>query len=281
MKIRRLVSLTALCSCLLLVLTATILFIVPHGRVAYWADWKLWGLSKTQWSEIHITLGALFLCSMILHIYYNWTPMISYLKNQAKKLILFTPELTVALALTACCVIGTINMVPPFSTLINWSESFKVAGAKKYGEPPYGHAELSSLKSFCKKTGVNLENAMARLNEAGYEVTGPKQKLVDIANEHGVSPQQVYLALKPGAHEAGADNGPEPGRLPDNPPSGLGNKTIKELCETYSLNLEATILALKEMNFAATPDATMKSIARENGVSPHDVYEALVEVSGR
>jgi len=41
--------------------TSLILFIVPQGRVAYWADWRLLGLSKTDWGNIHINLGLLFL----------------------------------------------------------------------------------------------------------------------------------------------------------------------------------------------------------------------------
>jgi hypothetical protein len=51
--------------------------------------------------------------------------------------------------------VGTYFQVPPMSTVIDFGESFKDAAAEKYGEPPYGHAELSSLKVFVKK--MNLE----------------------------------------------------------------------------------------------------------------------------
>ena len=47
MNIRRITSLTALLTFILLILTAVILYIVPQGRIAYWANWQLWGLSKT------------------------------------------------------------------------------------------------------------------------------------------------------------------------------------------------------------------------------------------
>jgi len=69
-----------------MLLTSVILFITPQGRVAYWADWRLWGLTKTDWGNIHINLGLLFLIALSVHIYYNWKPLISYLKNKAKQI---------------------------------------------------------------------------------------------------------------------------------------------------------------------------------------------------
>ncbi len=43
----KITSLTALISFLLLVLNSIVLYITPHGRIAYWADWRFWGLTKT------------------------------------------------------------------------------------------------------------------------------------------------------------------------------------------------------------------------------------------
>lgn len=113
MNIRRVTSLTALISFLLLILTSIILYIVPAGRVAYWSDWRLWGLSKTQWSDLHINLGVLFLLSIILHIYYNWKPIVTYLKNRAKKVVVVTGEFNIAMVITILILLGTYAMVPP------------------------------------------------------------------------------------------------------------------------------------------------------------------------
>ena len=97
MNIRRLTSLTALLSFLLLLITIIVLYIVPQGRVAYWADWRLWGLTKEQWGDIHINIGLLFLLSIFLHIYYNWKPLLTYLKNKARELKVLTAEFNAAL----------------------------------------------------------------------------------------------------------------------------------------------------------------------------------------
>jgi len=82
-----------------MVLTSTILYIVPQGRVTNWADWRLWGLSKTDWGNIHINMGLLFLISLFLHIYFNWKPLLSYLKNKARQVKVLTPEFNIALAI--------------------------------------------------------------------------------------------------------------------------------------------------------------------------------------
>ena len=107
MNIRRISSLTVLLSFILLFITIIVLYIVPHGRVAYWADWRLWGLTKEQWGNIHINIGLLFLLSIFLHIYYNWKALLNYLKNKARQLTVLTWDFNAALVLTLIFAIGT------------------------------------------------------------------------------------------------------------------------------------------------------------------------------
>ena len=165
-------------SFVLLVLTSVLLYIVPQGRVAYWADWHFWGLSKTQWDNLHINLGFLFLLAGLLHIYYNWNPMVAYMKNRAKELKIFTPSFTVSLVLTLVVGVGTLLNIPPMSTVINFGNSIKDAGAEKYGEPPYGHAEQSSLKLFAKQTNLALDQAEELLKTAGIKFDGEQQTIL-------------------------------------------------------------------------------------------------------
>ncbi len=42
------VSLLTFGSFLIMTVTGLVLYFVPHGRVAYWVDWKLLGLTKTD-----------------------------------------------------------------------------------------------------------------------------------------------------------------------------------------------------------------------------------------
>jgi uncharacterized membrane protein YedE/YeeE len=107
MKIRKITSLTAGLAFIVMLVTSIILYVVPQGRVAYWADWKLWGLTKTDWGNIHINLGLLFLIALFLHIYYNWKPLINYLKDKSKRIKVFTSEFNAALIITILFVLGT------------------------------------------------------------------------------------------------------------------------------------------------------------------------------
>jgi len=52
LKIRKITSLTAAVAFILMLLTSIILYIAPQGRVAYWADWRLWGLTKLVVCEL-------------------------------------------------------------------------------------------------------------------------------------------------------------------------------------------------------------------------------------
>lgn len=81
MTMRKITSLTATLAFILMVTTSIILYVVPQGRVAYWADWRMGGLSKAQWGDIHINVGLLFLLALGLHIYYNWKPLMANLKT--------------------------------------------------------------------------------------------------------------------------------------------------------------------------------------------------------
>ena len=96
MKLRKITSLTALLAFVGMVVTSLVLYIGPQGRVAYWADWTLLGLDKTQWGDLHINMGLVFLLSILLHIYYNWKAILAYLKDKARHVKVFTPDFNVA-----------------------------------------------------------------------------------------------------------------------------------------------------------------------------------------
>jgi len=197
MNIRKITSLTMIISFVLCILTSVILYIIPHGRIAYWSHWQLWGLSKTQWSELHLNLGILLLLAGFLHVYYNWKPITAYLKNKSKQMKVFTVNFNIALILTLIACLGTYFQIPPMSTIINISESIKDAASIKYGEPPYGHAELSSLKKFVKKADLDLSKSITLLRQASIRFENETQTINDIAKENNLTPKQVYEIIKP------------------------------------------------------------------------------------
>lgn len=277
MNIRKATSLTAALSFVLMVLTSIVLYIVPHGRVAYWANWKLWGLTKTDWGDIHINLGFLFLIALFLHIYYNWKPLIAYLKNKAKQLTVFTPEFNAALLITIACAVGTYFSVPPFSWVINLNEAVKENGTEKYGEPPYGHAELSSLQIFAKKMNLDLEKSMQYLEAAGYPAANPDMTLQAIGDQYNRSPQQIYEVIQPATTTpASSEKGAR--RLPEDPQPGTGNLTLGQFCARHDLDLAKLIRELADKGIEASGELTLKEIASRSRKSPTDIYERIKSI---
>jgi hypothetical protein len=272
MNLRKITSLTAMLAFTVMLLTSIILYIVPQGRVAYWADWHLWGLDKTQWGAIHINTGFLFLLSIALHTYYNWKSIVAYLKNKAKEIKVFTPNFNTALVVTLVVIVGTLFQLPPFSTILGISEGIKDAAAVKYGEPPYGHAELSNLESFTKKMRLDYEASLQQLKSAGVSIPDPKAPLKEIAKANKVSTQGLFVEMQKAAPPKAAD---EALRMPETPAPGLGKRQLAEVLKSYGLEATSIVKQLADKGIQVDLTATMKEAAAQNNVSPHDIYDAI------
>ena len=274
MKMRKITSLTALLSFILLILNSVVLYIVPHGRVAYWADWRLWGLTKTEWGNQHIIIGVLFLIAIFLHIYYNWKPIVAYLKNKARQFKLFTQEFNIALIISIICVVGAYVEVPPFNWVLDFGESIKNSATLKYGEPPYGHAELSTLKTFASRTGLELASSMTQLKKAGVRFENADQTLLEIAKRNDMTPQQVYWAMKPEQ---------KPGTvklLPNSPQKGMGKRALADICREYNLDLSTVLKTFADSGIPAGEDSTIQQIAEKHAISTAEVYQILKNAAG-
>ncbi len=250
MNIRKIVSLVLLLSLALCILTSIILFITPHGRVAYWSDWTLWGLNKSQWSELHVNLGILFLLAGLLHTGYNWKAITGYLKNRAQKMKFFTPEFNIALVMVLFVGLGTYFRFPPMSTITNFGESIKETAGIKYGEPPYGHAELSSLKMFARKTGLDLSRCRQLLQKADIIVENDQQTIKEIAHRNHLTPKKLFAIIKPAGPGTSKN-------FPDAPFPGFGRKK------------------LAQQGIKATPAQTIKEIATSDQLQPMAMFEIL------
>jgi len=274
-SIRKITSMTMFVSFILLVLTSVVLYIVPQGRVAYWADWHLWGLTKVEWGNLHINLGFLFLFAGLLHMFYNWAPIKAYMKNKSRELKVFTPSFNVALLISLVVGVGTYFEIPPMSTVINLGESIKDKAAETYGEPPYGHAELSSLKLFTKKQNLDLDVAMDLLRKAGVQFTDSSDTLAVIAAANKISPQAVYSVIKSATMEIESTGAVD---FPDSPMPGFGNKTLAALCSEYDLMFQAIRRGLAQKGVKAEAEMTIKEIAAANDTEPMAIFEVLHEI---
>ncbi|MEE4137727.1 MAG: DUF4405 domain-containing protein [Desulforhopalus sp.] len=271
---RKITSMTMLVSLALLLLNSIVLYVVPEGRVAYWADWRFLGLTKTEWGDQHLTIGFLFIIASLLHLYYNWPAVKSYMKNKIKEIKVFTLPFNLALLLTVLVTVMTYFQVPPVSLVLDLGEHFKKTGAEKHGEPPYGHAELSSLKMLCQKEGIDLEKALELLAQSGIKGAEGGQTVLAIAQNNGLTPRQVYTIILPAKEKSAA----EASTFPDAPMPGFGRMNLEQVCNEFQLDCVGVVAGLQAKGLTIDKGKTIHELAGDNGQEPMQIFEAIRSV---
>jgi len=275
MNLKKITSLTMLTSVLVMIYTGIMLFIAPPGRIANWADWRFFALSKEQLIALHTTFMVVFIVATILHIIYNWRLMISYLRNSARSLIVFTKEMIIASLITVVTITGTLYEIPPFSTFVSFSADVSDSWIREYGEPPYGHAELSTIQNFSKKVGLDSEQSKKALLDAGIAPDDIAKSLKEIAKANGASPEALYLIMKNAQSNSTATK--EEKSLAQNGEkyTGLGRRKIADVAQVVGLSTDELIAKLKTIGIDANAEDRFKDIAESNGLSPSDIIEKL------
>jgi len=262
---KKITSLTLALSFLVMTYTGIMLFLCPHGRVAYWSDWHLFGLSKNQYGDIHTTSMVIFVLFGMLHIYYNWKPIVSYLKNREKKISFTKKEFLIAFLINVIFITGTLFATGPFKLFLDFEEGIKDSWTKTYGEPPYGHAEESKLNIFCKKMDIDFDKAKTILSENKI-IYKEDQTLKTIANNNGVTPSYIYELI----------NKDKKNSKSKDIPSSLGRKTLKELSDMKKIELDKSLVLLKFKGLKdITKDSRVKNIADELDMTPLEIYNLL------
>ena len=142
--------------------------------------------------DIHICTGVLFLVVSILHIWLNWKLILAYLKKKAGEANFTSPAFFISLIITLFVTFGALAGLPPMKQVLKFSQDFKAMGEAKYGIPPYGHAELSPLQIFCKRLGLDLEQAVTSIKKEDIELESTKETIKSIADKAGLTPKEIH-----------------------------------------------------------------------------------------
>ncbi|MHC4745607.1 MAG: DUF4405 domain-containing protein, partial [Planctomycetota bacterium] len=112
-------------SFVIVVLTGLALFTAPSCRIARESGWAVWGYSKEELSAIHVWFAVIFAAIAIYHIYFNWGSIKRYFEGKASEGIGFRTEWVAALLICVVVYGGTVHGAWPFSSLMEWKESYK------------------------------------------------------------------------------------------------------------------------------------------------------------
>lgn len=196
---RACIALLTTFSFVVLVVTGVVLYVEPHGRVAYWTDWRLLGLGKQHWDGVHIVSASLFLVAACAHTYLNWRPLVRYVAGKTRHGARRTRELAAALVTVVLFAVGAGAGWQPFQSLLDLNEHAKSSWGREPGrQPPFGHAELLPVASLCRKEGIELASALENLRAHGIEVADERQILRDVARHNGLTPEAVYRIMGEG-----------------------------------------------------------------------------------
>ena len=275
----------SLASFILLCFTGVILFVEPHGRVAYWTKWNFIGLEKDQLGNIHLFSGLLFLVAGGFHLYYNWKPLIRYLGEKIDNRFQFKREIIASLLIFIWIIVSGIWSLPPLAYVSNLGEKIKNSWVTSPDlEPPFGHAELVSLKTFCKKQRIPLDQAVMALWDAGFKLDSPKDTLAQIAESKNSSGMGVYAVIKklerkPEAFKPGSAWTAE--KVEETfSGTGLGRKTLGQIIQELELHTDVVYQRLEKANIEAKKDDRFKTIAEKHDNTPIKILTIILTENG-
>jgi len=271
---RALTSVVITLAFIVLLISGIILFLAPPGRVANWTNWAILGLRKVEWANLHISFSALFLLSAILHIIFNWRPLLGYFRNRLGEAGGMRWEWLAALIMGIGVYAGTRANVPPFSSLIAYSESWRESWESSTQKAPIPHAELLTLQELAEKASLSLTTVTARLEAKGIKNFTTNTVVNDLAQKNGFSAQQLYeiMTATPDSVETGkgkkaSGSGHGTGKGGGGGGGGTGFKTLSAFCADEGIDLQVALKRFEAKGIKAGTNLTMREIAINNGYS--------------
>jgi hypothetical protein len=265
---------------LVLTVTGIVLYVVPHGRIAFWTHWSMLGLEKEQWAGVHMMFGGIFIATGVLHLYYNWKPFKKYLAERAKGHIQVKQELVVSVALAGLIIALSLLDLPPASWVFAWNEQIKRTWVSSPElEPPFGHAEESSLAGIARRMDLDLPSAIAALEAEGIRFDSERDSLDKIARANGITPMAIYGVIH--RFEIPAEPAALTGLTPEDVEaryagSGLGRKSLRELWEKIGLDQVTTLSRLEQAGVSAGPEDNLRQLAEEYGDTPIGLLKIML-----
>jgi hypothetical protein len=263
-------SLALLMAFILMAFSGIVLYLSPKGRVANWSGWKLAGLTREEWAGIHTVFALFLILAAGFHIYFNWRPLLYYLKKKAVRGIHLKWELAAVVVLGVVFFLGTLKGVPPFGTILDFGDSMKDYWERQSPRAPQAHAEELTLVQYADHQGVPVESLIQRLKEKGFEVTNAEATIGLIAEQNGVSPSELGLE---GRSEPGGGSGNRRGQGRES--GGFGRITLKEICDMRGLDPVKVTDRLKSLGIDVQSSDTLRTLAERANRTPHDLLEFI------
>ncbi len=195
-SLRAWTSLTLLGLGLVVVISGGILFCSPRGQVARWTGWRVAGLSREEWISLHINAAGVMMVLLILHVWYNWSVLWSYVRKKSVWAIHRKYELLLAIAGTVWVSMGSVSDWFPWTELARLRNEIRASWETTLTPPPVAHFEELTIAQIAEAASLEPQ----RIIEVASELTGDSvdatDTLASVAQRAGYSPRQLFERLR-------------------------------------------------------------------------------------
>lgn len=269
-NLRSFTSFSLVISTIVMSWSGFILYVAPPGRIANWGDWRLMLFTKSEWQALHTIFSYIFFILVIIHLFFvNWKTFMTYIKSKVKSGVNKRWELAAAVLFSGIFFLGTLQSWTPFGPVMSFGEKVKESWEKDYVSPPVAHMEEYTLTRLSSDYGeVAVEAMIQTLSDSSILVSGPEMTLKEIAVLNKITPSRIYDVLKSKYKQNVAPDKKQA-------PAGVGKMTVNEIAVRLERPAAELTGLLKGKNIEATGESTMRTIADQMGISPHDLYTLL------
>lgn len=268
-------------SFLILTLTGLVLYIVPHGRVAYWIHWALAGMEKEQWGNVHMMFGGIFIIAGVLHLYFNWKPFKKFMADRVEGHFEVKQEVIIASLITLVIFVLSVFNLPPASWVFDLNSRIKASWVSSPElEPPFGHAEEVSIAGISRRMQFDLARAIDELKSNDILFTDKHDTLESIARKNNSTPMTIYALLQKHKIQPTDDiDTLTPDKIEAKyAGTGLGRKTFLSLSKEIGFNLEQGLSKLKQHGIIASSGDKLKPVAETHNMTPMGL---LIIIAGK
>ncbi len=269
---RAFVSLYMTWAGIIMVVSGIILYLAPAGRIAKWTHIYILGLEKSDWQAIHTIFTFLTIIAGGFHLYYNWRPFVSYLKNKFKEKFSLRKEFFVTTALTVAIFAFTLMNVPPFSSVMDFGEYLKDTWETEENEPPVPHAEEMTLTELAKAVEQPVEQLVNRLQKQGIQVR-PQDVVKEIGEKYNLTPQQVFEKMQM------TNTGLTTTSTTSLAGRGYGRMKLREICLDLKIPLDLALTRLSEKGIEADGEIVLRDLSEKYDLMPIDVINIIQATS--
>ncbi len=253
-------------SFLVIALSGIVLYFAPPGRIANWSIWRFVALSKAQWQGAHTIFAFLFVVAAAFHIYFNWKVLVAYLKSRLRESLRMKWELLSATFGGMAILVLTLSGVPPFITVMDVGEDLKNSWSTRESEPPTPHAELMTVAKLSETVKIPADKALANLERNGIRVESAELTVRQIADRHGLTPQQVYQKIQ-------SEDAKPKASIAEG--GGWGRKNVAEVCTQFEVPLQTGLERLRANGIDAEGKTPIRDIATARGRTPIEIANLI------